>query len=97
MRRATEDDRRRIVEEYRSGASTYQLAERWGLVNSTVWRIVARAGIPRRARWTKGIRCLDCDALSYPARRCAYHRKIRNAELNREIQRERKGVRREYA
>lgn len=79
--------RRLIADAYSKGWSIARVAAELSVGRSIVYRELKTMGVPRRSRATKGIRCVDCGKRCYPARRCDYHRKIRNAEMNLEWKR----------
>lgn len=68
------------------------IAQVAGISEATVWRVLRRCGIATRPRGSKGTKCVECGKKTGNARRCPPHAKIRNAEMNREIQRKRKNV-----
>lgn len=76
-----------LAQMYRSGLTVTRISARTGLAPGTVWRILKREGVKIRARGHRGNGfCIypECGKACGKSRRCPIHRKIRNAELNRE-------------
>ena len=91
-RKNRENDLVLVVEVYRKGRSLLWIERELGIPVPTAWRWLKAAGVKTRATSTKGLRCVDCGVKCEPARRCELHRRVRTAELNRDVQRKRKGI-----
>lgn len=74
-----------VVRQYRDHRTMMRIARQTGYSETTIFRILKRAGEPTRPRGTKGTGlCVDCDAKCGRARRCPPHAAERKKELDHE-------------
>lgn len=89
VKRATESQHaayKYIFQQRMKGRTQKSIAEETGYSRSSIGRILERGGMPGHV---KG-RCVDCGkACGLRCKRCPYHAKLRNAELDRERVRKR--------
>lgn len=77
-----------IKARYQRGHGIDRIAEETGYARSKVYRALKRMGVKIRPRGkSHGVRCVECGRPSDGGIRCGVHRRIRNAELNRDAQR----------
>jgi hypothetical protein len=59
--------------------------------SGTIRRHLLKAGIRLRHPSARGLVCVDCGKPITTGKRCAFHRKVRKAQLNREFNRAKYG------
>lgn len=77
---------------YSMDLGVYAIAKRVGSSPRTCHRILLKCGIKTRARGMKGTKCVDCGKPTFGGKRCKWHSKVRKADMNRNVVRERNGI-----
>lgn len=72
-----------IIREYRRGKSCRQIAKLTGLSRGTIFKRLKRNNEPTRPAIKFHGQCIECGKPSGRNERCDFHRKIREADLNR--------------